>query len=83
MELTPPNVVFQLTAVLEVLETVAEKCCVPPPACTEALVGDTETVIAAAAVVIVMMAELLLVESAAETALTVTLAGEGTVAGAV
>ena len=73
----------QLTAVLEVLDTVAVNCCVPPPACTEAPVGETETLIGAAAVVIVTMAEPLLVESAAETALTVTLAGAGTVAGPV
>ena len=71
----------QLTAVLEVLDTVAVNCCVPLLACTDALVGRTETAIGG--LVIVTLAEALLVESAAETAITVTLVGEGTAAGAV
>ena len=79
----PPVTLFtcQVTAVLEDPVTVAVNCCVAV-VCTEADVGDTETLTATAAVT-VTVAEADLVVSACEIAFTVTVAGLGTVAGAV
>ena len=62
--------------------SVAVKPCVPIPACTLGVVGLTLTMIARGAVM-VMVAEELLVLSVTEVAVSVTVAGEGTVAGAV
>jgi hypothetical protein len=70
----------QVTAVLVVLLTATVIACVPIPAWTFALAGDTDTVMGA---VIVTVAEADRVGSEAETAVTVTLAGDGTLAGAV
>jgi hypothetical protein len=62
------------------LVTLAENCCVPDPAVT--LVIDGEMLIATA-LVTVTAADPDRVGSAAETAVTVTVAGDGTLAGAV
>ena len=78
----PPATPFtdQLTLVLVDPVTVAPNGCVAET-CTEALVGETDTDTVAG--VIVTVAEALLVGSAALVALIVTVAGEGTLAGAV
>jgi hypothetical protein len=78
----PPATPFtdQLTLVLVEPVTVAPKGWVAET-CTEALVGETDTDTAAG--VMVTAAEALVVESAALVAATVTVAGEGTLAGAV
>ncbi len=60
--------------------SIAEKFCVPPPACTLAVPGCTLTVIAGA--VSVTVAPPLLVVSATDVAVTVTVAGFGTLGGA-
>jgi hypothetical protein len=79
----PPPESAQLTPRLCVsLPTVAVKFFVPPGACTPAEVGDTPTEIAAApAMVIVAAADL--DTSVTEVAISVTVAGDGIVAGAV
>ncbi len=59
----------------------AVKPCVPIPACTLGALGLTVTLIASGAV-IVMLAAALLVVSATEVAVSVTVAGLGTVDGA-
>lgn len=81
--LLPPDIPFtcHVTDVLLVFCTVAVNCCVVP-AGTVADVGDSEMV-TPTAVVMVTVAEADLVVSAWETAVTVTVAGLGTVAGAV
>jgi hypothetical protein len=78
----PPETPFtdQVTLVLADPVTVGVKGWVAET-CTEALVGETDTDTAAG--VIVTVAEALLVESAALVAVMVTVAGEGTLAGAV
>ena len=63
--------------------SVAEKFCVPMPACTLAEVGPTVTVMGAAGAVIVIVAGADLVLSATEVAVSVIVAGEGKLAGAV
>ena len=75
----PPVAPFtcQVTAVFLSNVTVAVNCCVPPAA-TKVLAGEME--IAACSV---MLAEADTVELAVEVAVTVTCAGEGSVAGAV
>jgi len=62
--------------------TVAVKTCVPPEACTVALGGATLTAIAGGAVTVIVAAPDF-VPSATEVAVKVTVAGEGTAAGAV
>jgi hypothetical protein len=62
--------------------SVAVKDCVPTSACTLLAVGETATTIAGA-VVTVIVAAADFVPSATEVAVSVTLAGEGTLAGAV
>ena len=69
----------QVTAVLLVFWTVAVNCCWPPTL-TDGKSGDMVTVIAGRIVTVV---EADLVESAWDTAVTVTVAGVGTLAGAV
>ena len=64
------------------LLTVAVNGCVPPAACTLPDSGETTTVIAGGAVR-VMFAVADFVPSATEVAFSVTVAGEGTVAGAI
>jgi len=66
----------------ESLVTVAVKGCVAPPTCTFAEVGATETPMMGAAVT-VMVAAANLLPLATEVAVKVTVAGVGTVAGAV
>ena len=78
---TPPCVRLQVTFVLGVFCTVAVNCCAPFTG-TLADVGDTETLTGGGGVT-VTMAVPDLVESATEVAVTVTVAGVGTVAGAV
>jgi hypothetical protein len=70
----------QVTAVFDELATVAVKAWEPLPAVTAAVPGVTETEIAGTRVT---CAEPDLLVSAADTAVTVTVAGEGTMAGAV
>ena len=73
----------QLTPLLcESFCTVAVKVCVWP-VCTDALVGDTLTLTGGGGTIIVMVAVAFLVESATEVAVSVTIAGFGTPAGAV
>jgi hypothetical protein len=62
--------------------TVALNPCVPPGACTLAVFGETATAIAGGAVIVIVAAADLLV-SATAVAVTITVAGEGTVPGAV
>ena len=79
----PPVTLFtcQVTAVLLVFCKVAVNCCVAP-VFNVAEVGEMEMLITAE-VVIVSWADADLVESACEMAVTVTVGGLGTVAGAV
>jgi len=73
----------QVTALLVVLVTVAVKVCVPP-VWALAAAGATDTVTGVGAVaVMVTWADPERVGSASDTAVTVTIAGDGTVAGAV
>jgi hypothetical protein len=78
----PPAIpfTFQLTVVFDVLLTVAEKAWLAPTA-TVAFGGATATVIAGGAV-IVSVDDAERAGSATELAVTVTVAGDGTVAGA-
>ena len=82
--LQPMPTMVQLTPLFcESFCTVAVTLCVCP-VCTDALVGFTVTEIAGGAdVAIVMVAAAVLEVSAAEVAVNVTLAGDGTLAGAV
>ena len=77
----PPVTPFtcQLTAVFVEFMTVAMNICVPVPATTAAVPGVTLTVMAGT---IVTAAEAVLVVSAADVAVTVAVAGDGTAAGA-
>ena len=75
----PLPATLQVTAVFEVLITVAVNCCVFP-ATTSAVVGEILTITGGRTVT---MADADLVESATEVAVTVTCAGLGTVPGAV
>jgi hypothetical protein len=70
----------QVKAVFEVLVTVAAKLCVPVPASTVAVLGETTT---ATGAVMVTPANPETVESAADTAVTVTVGDVGMFAGAV
>ena len=72
----------QVTPLFCVPFTVAANTCVPAPAWTVALAGETTTEIAADAD-ITICAEADFVESACETGVSVTVAGLGWVAGAV
>jgi hypothetical protein len=77
----PIPLTLHVTDVFEVPVTVAENCCCPPVARTTWL-GDTVTeTVAGEPMVSVEVA--LAVTSASEIAVTVTVAGEGEVAGAV
>lgn len=80
----PPATPFtsQVTDVLAAPFTVAVNCWVPKLA-TLAVLGDTLTVLAPVAAVTVTLADPNFVESACETAVTLTVAGFGTAAGAV
>ena len=73
----------QLTPLFcESFVTVAVKACVPIPACTFCVVGATLTMMTGV-VVTVIVAAVLLAPSATAVAVNVTVAGEGTPAGAV
>jgi hypothetical protein len=77
----PIPLTLHVTDLFEVPVTVAENCCCPPVASTTWL-GDTVTeTVAGEPMVRVELA--LAVTSASEIAVTVTVAGEGAVAGAV
>lgn len=77
----PIPLTLHVTAVFEVPVTFAEKCCCPPVASTTSF-GETltETV---AGEPILTVALVLTVTSASDIAVTVTVAGEGAVGGAV
>jgi hypothetical protein len=79
----PPTTPFtcQVTAVFAAFDTVAVNCRLPPPAWTAATAGITEMVTGCVAVVSVTAAEPVCVESAEDTAETVTVAGDGNAAG--
>ena len=81
-EIFPPAMPFtcQVTAVLEAFATEAANICDPDAATTVAFEGLTDTVIIGETVT---CAEAVLVVSAPDTAVTVTVAGDGTAAGAV
>src|SRR6266852_710170 len=73
----------QLTPLFcESFVTVAVKACVPSPACKLCVNGATLTTIVGAAVTVIVAVPLL-VPSATEVAVKVTVAGEGSVPGAV
>jgi hypothetical protein len=81
--LPPPDDTVHATPLLPVSFCTVAVNCAPVPAVTVPVVGDTEIETFAGAAVTVMVAEAVFVPSATEVAVTVTVAGLGTVAGAV
>ena len=71
----------QVTEVSVALATVAVNCCVPEPACRVTVAGETVTETGCAGAVIVRSAEPDTVLSATDTAVIITVAGDGTVPG--
>jgi hypothetical protein len=81
--LQPPPLSAQLTPLFcASFVTVALNPCVPPGACTLAVFGETATAITGGAVIVIAAAADLLA-SATAVAVTITVAGEGTLPGAV